>query len=89
MKNTNKNDMENTAAKFELGQTYNMTFIGDSNLKVPYKCVKLTAKTATFTSPKNGETITRRIKKGYYDGVEYVLEGSYSMAPCISADKKI
>ncbi len=73
--------MENNITKFELGKTYNMRFIGDSELRPEFVCVKLTAKTATFQG-KN-EKISKRIK--VYDGVEYVLAGSYSMAPSIKA----
>ena len=67
--------------KFELGKTYNMRFIGDNDLRPEFVCVKLTAKTATFKGEH--ETISKRIK--VYDNVEYVLAGSYSMAPSIKA----
>tara|TARA_R110002051_G_scaffold226859_1_gene289401 strand:- start:811 stop:1035 length:225 start_codon:yes stop_codon:yes gene_type:complete len=73
--------MTNATAKFELGKTYNMRFIGDSDLRPEFVCVKLTAKTATFQGKH--EKISKRIK--VYDGVEYVLAGSYSMAPSIKA----
>ena len=70
-----------TTTTFEASKIYEMRFIGDSALKVPFTCVKRTAKTATFKSKH--ETINRRIK--IYNGEEYVLEGSYSMAPSINA----
>ena len=73
--------MTNATAKFELGKTYNMRFIGDSDLRPEFVCFKLTAKTATFQGKH--EKISKRIK--VYDGVEYVLAGSYSMAPSIKA----
>lgn len=67
--------------KFETGKTYTMRFIGDSDLRPEFKCVKRTAKSATFAGER--ETLTRKIKE--HDGVEYVLSGNYSMAPCIKA----
>lgn len=73
--------MGNEVTKFAIGKTYNMRFIGDSNLRPEFVCVKLTAKTATFKGKH--ETISKRIK--VYDNVEYVLAGSYSMAPSIKA----
>lgn len=73
--------------KFEIGNIYQMNFIGDSNLKPQYICVKRTSKTVTFEIFKGKEKLTRRIKE--YNGVEYVLEGSYSMAPSIYADKVV
>ncbi len=75
--------------KFEEGNIYQMRFIGDSDLRPEYICTKRTAKTATFEQfgRPNAETISRRIKT--YDGVEYVLDGSYSMAPSIRADKVV
>lgn len=68
-------------ATFETGKTYEMRFIGDSDLRPTYKCTKRTATTATFQGKY--ETITRKVK--VYDGEERVLLGSYSMAPEINA----
>ena len=70
--------------KFEAGNIYEMRFIGDSELKPHYICVKRTAKTVTFEKFKShNESITRRIKT--YNNNEYVLEGNYSMAPSINS----
>ena len=78
--------MNNT--KFETGNIYGMKFIGDSNLVTPWICVKRTAKTVTFERFKNpSESMNRRIKM--YQGVEYVVEGNYSMAPSIRANNII
>jgi hypothetical protein len=73
--------------KFEEGNIYQMRFIGDSNLKPEFICVSRTAKTATFERYQKTERLTRRIK--IWGGVEYILEGSYSMAPSIQADKVV
>ena len=66
---------------FKINNTYKMTFITDADLQVDYKCIKRTAKTATFTN--GDETITRKIKS--FDDYEYVVLGNYSMAPSIRA----
>jgi len=74
----------NTITTFETGNVYQMTFIGDSDLRPEFICVKRTAKNATFERFTNpSEKITRRIK--VWNGSEYVLEASYSMAPTIKA----
>lgn len=77
--------MTTTNTQFETGNVYQMTFIGDSSLKVEFLCVKRTNKTVTFEKYKGTEMLTRRIK--VYDDVEYVLQGSYSMAPSIKATR--
>ena len=82
------NTTENTLIKFEEGNIYQMNFIGDSELKPQFICVKTTAKTATFERFMHPtDKITRKIKT--YSGVEYIREGNYSMAPSIHADKII
>lgn len=74
-----------TYTTFEAGNIYSMHFIGDSNLKPEFICTKRTAKTATFQRFKSKqEPITRKVKQ--YNGIEYILEGNYSMAPSIYAD---
>ena len=75
--------------KFKEGKCYNMSFIGDSNLKVAFVCIKRTAKTAIFESLQGAtkEVLKRRIKE--YDNCEYVLEGNYSMSPTIKASKEV
>ena len=73
---------------FAVGNIYCMQFIGDSDLKPKWICVKLTPKTATFEKFKNpSESITRKIKT--YAGIDYIVNGSYSMAPSIHADKVV
>jgi len=69
--------------KFEIGKTYEMRFIGDSDLRPHFVCVKRTEKSATFKSAKTNEVLTRRVK--VYDNFEYILQGTYSMAPSIRA----
>jgi hypothetical protein len=72
--------------KFETGNVYEMSFIGDSNLRPQYICVKRTDKSVTFEKfPTASEVITRKIK--VWDNTEYILEGSYSMAPSIKASR--
>ena len=75
--------METT--KFETGNIYEMRFITDSDLKPKFICVKRTNKTATFERLNCKESITRRIK--IWEGVEYVVDGNYSMAPSIKASR--
>jgi hypothetical protein len=72
--------------KFETGNVYEMSFIGDSNLRPQYICVKRTDKSVTFEKfPTASEVITRKIK--VWDNTEYILDGSYSMAPSIKASR--
>ena len=71
--------------KFEAGNIYEMRHIGDSDLRPKWICVKRTAKTVTLERYMQKESMTRRIKT--YNGVEYINQGSYSMAPSIYADK--
>jgi hypothetical protein len=68
--------------KFTIENQYQMRFIGDSDLKVTWVCTDRTEKTVTLRSGK--EVIKRKIKLS--DGKEYVLYGSYSMAPVIRAN---
>lgn len=77
--------MKNQIAKFEKGNIYEMRFIGDSDLRPHFICTKRTAKMATFESLFTNEKFTKKIK--IWDGSEYVLRGSYSMAPSIKASK--
>jgi hypothetical protein len=80
--------MENQNTKFEVGNIYEMSFIGDSNLRPQYICVKRTAKTVTFEKFQNpSDSITRRIKN--HDGREYILQGSYSMSPGIYSHRVV
>ena len=76
--------------KFKVGTVYYKSFITDTKLKPEYICIKRTEKTVTFKKnglPNKGrenEELKRTIK--IYDQVEYIKEGSFSMAPTISAD---
>jgi hypothetical protein len=79
--------MENKIVKFEEGNIYEMRFIGDSDLRPQFICVKRTAKTVTFERFKGTEKITKKIKE--YRGVEHIHAGNYSMAPSIYADKVV
>jgi len=80
--------MNNQLVIFEVGNIYRMNFIGDSQLKPQYICVKRTAKSATFESIKNPkDSITRKIQ--VFNNSEYIREGCYSMAPTIYADKVV
>ena len=80
--------MTTNSTKFEEGNMYQMTFIGDSDLKVPYICTKRTPKMVTLEKFKVSEVIKRKINVSG-NGIEYVVAGSYSMAPSIYADKLI
>ena len=74
-------------ATFNPGSVYEMSFIGDSNLRPQFVCVKRTAKTATFKAIDSNETLKRRVK--VYDNSEFVLDGNYSMSPRIKASRKV
>lgn len=71
---------------FKRGETYQMRFIGDSDLIVPVTIKNRTAKTIWFTI-RNGKEVKR--KKIYiHNEVEYFLpEGQYSMAPSCNAER--
>ena len=73
-----------TIVKFEVGNIYEMRFIGDSNLKPHFICVKITEKTASFERyQKPSDKFTK--KKKVSNNAEYVLYDTYSMAPIIRA----
>lgn len=72
---------------FAIGKVYTMSFIGDSDLKPKFECIGRTEKTAKFQRVGGKEILTRKIKN--YDETEYVLEGSYSMAPSINANREV
>lgn len=68
---------------FELNQTYQMRFIGDSELIVPVTILKRTAKTVTF---KEGVQEPKRGKVHVSDEGEFIYPcGRYSMAPICRA----
>ncbi len=76
----------NNTPKFEAWNIYEMRYIGDADLKTQWICVKRTAKTVTFERFQSTEKITKRIKFDH-DGGEYILKGTYSMAPSIYAKR--
>ena len=74
-----KNQQVDSVARFEVGFSYLMTFVTDSNLKVKWTITKRTAKTITLTSEHN-KTVTKKIKT--YRASEYVEPYErYSMSP--------
>ena len=70
-----------TLNTFIQGNTYQMRFIGDSDLVTSLLCYKRTEKTVSFKSVH--ETFTRKIK--VFNNEEYITLGSYSMAPSVRA----
>ena len=69
--------------KFKKGETYEMRFIGDSDLKVPVPVIERTKKFITVQYAGKH----RRIGVKVYEGIEYAYPtGRYSMAPSIKAD---
>lgn len=86
----------NEIVKFEVGNIYQMRFIGDSELVLKWICIKITEKTASFKQiklPFNGvvcenDIITRRIKNNS-NNVNYIVDGKYSMAPSIHANNVV
>jgi hypothetical protein len=78
--------MTTETTKFETGNIYEMSFIGDSDLRPKFICVAITKTTATFERFQNpSESIKRKIK--VYNNVEYIVDGNYSMAPSIRANR--
>ena len=75
--------------EFEIGLTYQMRYIGDRELVTLWVCNKRTALYATFTNPKTGESIRRKINYDRQYNYEYVNLDTYSMAPVIRADKAV
>lgn len=74
------------AMMFEVGNTYVMGWIGDSELKTPFIVVKRTKCFVTLQDVRTGETV--RCKTYFYNGVESCQPtGNYSMAPILRADK--
>ncbi len=73
--------------RFEEGNVYEMSFIGDSELKPRFICTKRTAKMVTMESLRGKEVIKRRIKE--YNGSEFIVDGSYSFAPSINASRVV
>jgi hypothetical protein len=83
-----ENDIAAKTTRFEEGNIYEMRFIGDSDLKPQFICLKRTAKTATFQRFQSTEkAFTRKIKT--YNNSEYIVDGSYSMAPSINSNKVV
>jgi hypothetical protein len=66
---------------FQVGTTYKMLWVTDADAVTPCKVVKRTAKFVTFELPGFGV-------KADLDGNEVALPlGSYSMAPCVRAER--
>lgn len=88
IKLNNMENMTNNTTKFEIGNVYAMSFITDSELKPSFICVGLTKTQATFERFGNPtDRITKKVKT--FNGVDYIVNGSYSMAPVIKADKVV
>ena len=70
--------------KFEVGKTYIMSWIGDSELKTPIKIISRTPKMVTV----DYQGKEKRLKIKVLDNVETVAPtGTYSMSPTLYANK--
>ena len=79
--------MTNSITTFEAGSTYQMRFIGDSQLIVNFTVVRRNEKSVWIKRQNSSEVIRKAIK--VHNGAEYCLpEGAYSMAPVLSATRK-
>ena len=75
--------------RFEIGSTYRMGWIGDSDLVTYFKVLKRTELTVQIEDQTTGEKRTCRIQKDLsaMNKAETVKPyGSYSMAPSLHAD---
>ena len=80
------NSNTTTRTAFQADTTYKMRFIGDSDLIAPVTVLKRTEKTVTVSI--RGEAAKSCRIKTDHNGIEYILPlGSYSMAPCVKADR--
>ena len=71
--------------KFAAGKTYRSRSPCDHNCVIDVRVVKRTPKTVVTDNGKRLKIHTSR-----YDGSEYVMPwGSYSMAPCVYADREV
>lgn len=78
------------APTFEVGQDYEMGWIGDSELKTVYKVVKRTNKFVTLLQKGHYAGKEVRCKVKTYQGEEFCYPtGKYSMAPSLYAGKKM
>lgn len=69
---------------FEVGKTYRTRPLGDSEMRVPFTILSRTSKTVQVEV--DGKVVKRGLR--IHDGREMFLPwGSYSMAPCIFADR--
>jgi hypothetical protein len=76
--------------QFEVGKQYYMRSIGDYDCIWSYEVIKRTAKTVTLKQigKQLDNIINRRIS--IWDNCESVMPlGSFSMAPCLTADKEV
>lgn len=71
--------------QFQTGKTYQTRSIGDHDCIFSFTVLARTAKSVTVDV--NGERVRRGVR--VHEGVERFMPfGSYSMAPCISADRE-
>ena len=78
--------------KFEAGKTYGMQWITDADATTLITIIRRTDKSVWFAHPHTREIVRKAVKVELVDGqsVEEILPlGSYSMAPCLSADKRV
>lgn len=72
---------------FNVGTSYSLVDVTDSNSSVIYTVTKRTPTRITVID-ENGETVSKKVF--VYNGIEYIKPlGSYSMAPTLNADKII
>lgn len=71
-------------AKFEVGKTYETSFIGDSAQIIRVKVVKRTEKTVVVEG-----YVSQRLRIYEFDGDECVRTGSYRFAPIFCASRQV
>lgn len=77
---------KNSHNKFETDKTYSTRSACDYTCVFSFTVLKRTSKFITFRDESDKKTYRRGVYE--YEGVEKCLPyGSYSMAPCISADR--
>mgnify|MGYP003632025818 CR=1 FL=1 len=76
--------MNNPNTTFKIGNSYEMRFIGDADLKPLFIVTKRTPKSVTFQKVNGKETFTKRVKLDS-DSREVVRYATYSMAPYINS----
>ena len=71
--------------KFEAGKTYAMAWNCDEDRVSHHRVIRRTAKSIWVEFA--GEIVRRSVK--VWDGSEYILAGSYSMAPWLRAENPV